>query len=143
MLAALIPFFAIPASKLVENYPRIATTDLRALADWARTSTPEPALFLFPDSKTSLDPGIFRARSLRGLYVDWKSGGQVNCFPGFAREWWTRWVATGSGRWSVTPEDFSRLNGIDFVVLKKPIDGVVPVFQNAGYTVYRTASQRP
>jgi hypothetical protein len=141
VLAALIPFFAIPQSKLVENYPHIETTDLRALADWGRTSTPEPSLFLFPDSKTGLDPGIFRARSLRGLYVDWKSGGQVNYFPGFAREWWTRWVATGSGRWSVRPEDLSRLNGVDFVVLKKPIDGVVPVFQNAGYAVYATTSR--
>jgi hypothetical protein len=140
VLAALIPFFAIPASKLVENYPHIETADLRALADWARTSTPEPALFLFPDSKTSLDPGIFRARSLRGLYVDWKSGGQVNYFPGFAREWWTRWVATGSGRWSVTAEDLSSLKGVDYVVLKKPIAGVEPVFKNAGYSVYATKS---
>jgi hypothetical protein len=142
VLAALIPFFAIPQSKLVENYPRIETTDLRSLADWARASTPEASLFLFPDSKTSLDPGIFRARSLRGLYVDWKSGGQVNYFPGFAREWWTRWVATGSGRWSVRPEDFSRLQGVDYVVLKKPIAGVTPVFQNAGYSVYATVSHQ-
>ena len=91
----------------------------------------------------SLPLGIFRARSLRGLYVDWKSGGQVNYFPGFAREWWTRWIATGSGRGSVAPEGLSRLNGVDFVVLKKTIDGVVPVFQNAGYAVYATTSQKP
>ena len=82
VLAALIPFFAIPQSKLVENYPRIESADLRSLSEWARASTSGPALFLFPDSGTSLEPGIFRARSLRGLYVDWKSGGQVNYFPG-------------------------------------------------------------
>ena len=142
VLAALIPFFAIPQSKLVENYPRIETAELRALAGWARTSTPEPSLFLFPDSRTSLEPGIFRARSLRGLYVDWKSGGQVNYFPGFAREWWTRWVATGSGRWSVTTEDLSRLPGVDFVVLKKPIAGEEPIFQNAAYWVYATTPHK-
>ena len=143
VLAALIPFFAIPASKLVVNYPRIETTDLRAVADWARTSTPEPSLFLFPDSKTSLDPGIFRARSLRGLYVDWKIIWRSSklFFPASPREWWTnRWVATGSGRWSVTASDFSSLKGVDFVVMKKPIPGVGPVFQNAGYAVYATTS---
>jgi hypothetical protein len=83
VLAGLIPFFVIPSSKVVENYPHIETAELLDLAGWARSSTPKEALFLFPDSRTSLDPGVFRARSLRGLYVDWKSGGQVNYFPEF------------------------------------------------------------
>jgi len=79
VLAGVIPFPALsnPAASSDQ-------TDLRALADWARNSPP-PALFLFPDSGTSFDPGIFRARSLRGLYVDWKSGGQVNYFSEFGR----------------------------------------------------------
>lgn len=142
-LAALIPFFAIPQSKLVENYPRIESTDLRTLSDWARESTPQPALFLFPDSGTSLEPGIFRARSLRGLYVDWKSGGQVNYFPEFTREWWTRWVATGSGRWHTMPADFAKLTamGVDYVVLKKPIANETPLFANRSYAVYATSSR--
>lgn len=142
VLAALIPFVAIPQSRLVENYPRIETADLRALADWARDDTPPPALFLFPDSRTSLEPGIFRARSLRGLYVDWKSGGQVNYFPGFAHEWWRRWVGTGSGRWSVTPRDLPGLKDVDYVVLKKPIPGAAPAFNNNSYYVYLTTSSR-
>jgi len=128
VLAALIPFVA--DSHLVENYPRIETRDLDTLAAWARTSTPEPALFVFPDSKTSLDPGIFRARSLRGLYVDWKSGGQVNYFPGFAREWWTRWQQVNT---------FQDLTGADYVVTKKPIPGALPLYQNATYSVYSTS----
>jgi hypothetical protein len=125
VLAALIPFFAMP--RLVENYPRIETADLRSLANWARTSTPEPALFVFPDSKTALDPGIFRARSLRGLYVDWKSGGQVNYFPGFAQEWWTRWQQVNNSH---------DLTGADYVVTKKPIPGAAPLFENPTYFVY-------
>jgi hypothetical protein len=143
VLAGIIPFFAIPQSKLVDNYRLNETTELRQLAAWARNSTPQPALFLFPDSGTGLDPGIFRARALRGLYVDWKSGGQVNYFPEFARLWWTRWTETGSGRWSVTPADFPRLNamGIDYVVLKKPIPGATPLFNNAGYSLYATSSR--
>jgi hypothetical protein len=143
IVAGVIPFFAIPQSKVVENYPHLATADLQLLADWARVSTPQQALFLFPDSGTSLEPGIFRARSLRGLYVDWKSGGQVNYFPGFAREWWTRWVETGSGRWSTTLEDFPKLAsmGVDYVVLKKPVPGATPLFINAKYAAYATSSR--
>jgi hypothetical protein len=143
VLAGLIPFFAIPQAGVVENYPRVHTNDLRQLADWARTSTPQTALFLFPDAGISLDPGVFRARALRGLYVDWKSGGQVNYFPCFAREWWRRWVATGSGRWSVAPLDFPQLDamGVDYVVLKKPIPGAAQLFGNAGYSVYAISSR--
>jgi hypothetical protein len=77
------------------------------------------------------------------LYVDWKSGGQVNYFPGCAREWWTRWVETGSGRWNVAPPDFPKLDamGVDYVVLKKPIRGAAQLFSNAGYSVYATSSR--
>ncbi len=127
----------------MENYPRLETTELLALADWARASTPQQALFLFPDSGKTLDPGIFRARSLRGLYVDWKSGGQVNYFPEFSRIWWTRWVETGSGRWRVTREDFLKLTamGVDYVVLKKPIAGAMPQFTSARYFAYATSSR--
>ena len=143
LLAAVIPFFAIPQSKMVENYPHLETTELRALADWARSSTPPEALFLFPDSGTSLDPGIFRARALRSLYVDWKSGGQVNYFPEFAREWWSRWVDTGSGRWSVRREELPGLaaRGVDYVVVGKPMDGNAPRFSSGKYFAYATSSR--
>jgi hypothetical protein len=134
VLAALIPFLAMP--RLVDNYARIETTDVRTLADWARDNTTPPALFVFPDSRTSLEPGIFRAYSLRGLYVDWKSGGQVNYFPAFAREWWTRWQEVSN----LKPEEFRNLQGADFVVTKEPIAGAAPVFENRTYSVYTTTS---
>ncbi len=138
VLAAIIPFVAF--SLLNETRSQ---SDLQQLADWARSATPPPALCLFPDAEKSLDPGVFRARSLRGLYVDWKSGGQVNYFPEFAREWWKRWVETGSGRWSVTPEDFPKLAamGVDYVVLKRPIAGAAPQFTSARYFAYATSSR--
>ena len=137
ILAALIPFFAMP--RMVENYQHNETPDLRSLAAWARTSTPETALFVFPDSKTALDPGIFRAHSLRGLYVDWKSGGQVNYFPAFAEEWWKRWQQVNN---------LQDPTGADYVVTKKPIPGATPVFQNPTYSVYAVSAfirvhQRP
>lgn len=142
-VAAILAFWVIPQSKLVTNYPRLETAQEDALANWARASTPESALFLFPDSGTSLAPGIFRARALRGLYVDWKSGGQVNYFPEFSREWWRRWVETGSGRWSPSPADFARLSamGVDYVVLKKPLPGTPPLFQNQAFAAYATSSR--
>jgi hypothetical protein len=76
--------------------------------------------------------------------VDWKSGGQVNYFPDFARQWWKRWIETGSGRWSVGLDDFPKLAamGVDYVVLKKPVPGGTPGFTNAGYSVYVVASLR-
>ena len=125
ILAALIPFFAMP--RLVENYAHNETPDVRSLAAWARTSTPEQSLFVFPDAKTALDPGIFRARALRGLYVDWKSGGQVNYFPAFAQEWWKRWQQVNNSH---------DLTGADYVVTKKPIPNATPLFQNPTYFVY-------
>lgn len=142
--AGVLPFFFIPASKLIQNYPRVATPELAELSGWARASTAVDAVFLFPDARTNLDPGIFRARALRALYVDWKSGGQLNYFPELGREWWRRWVETGSGRWSVAASDFPRLAawGIDYVVLRSAhaIPGQAAEFSNPRYVVYRVTS---
>src|ERR1043166_1276348 len=141
--AALLAFFAMPI--LVQNYSNIETRELTELAGWARTATDRDAVFLFPDARTELDPGVFRARALRALYVDWKSGGQVNYFPQFSRQWWTRWVETGSGRWNVTGRDFPRLGalGVDYVVVRSAhaITGESPAFSNSRYVAYRISSR--
>jgi hypothetical protein len=142
-VAGFIPFFAIPASKVVRNYPRIETAGLVQLSDWARANTAVNSVFLFTDAGTDLDPGIFRAHAMRALYVDWKSGGQVNYFPGFTREWWKRWTDTGGGHWNVTTENFPRLAelSVDYVVvhLDHAIPGRKPDFSNAVYVVYATS----
>jgi hypothetical protein len=126
--AVLIPFFLIPAcGPPKDQAPENA--DLRALAAWARSSTPKDAVFLFPDAGRELYPGIFRARALRAVYVDWKSGGQVNFLRDFAREWWARWQRMGA-----YPAD-----GIDYFVLKPAhrLPGRTPIFENPGFVVYR------
>jgi hypothetical protein len=142
-VAGLIPFFAIPASKVVRNYPRIETAELVQLSHWARANTAVNSVFLFSDAGTDPDPGIFRARAMRALYVDWKSGGQVNYFPGFSRDWWKRWTDTGGGHWNVTTENFPRLAelGVDYVVVRivHAIPGPTPDFANAVYLVYATS----
>jgi hypothetical protein len=125
--AAIAPFFVIPAAGKVVNYTNAETPELIELAKWARSSTARDALFLFPDGGRRLDPGIFRARALRAVYVDWKGGGQVNFLERFAREWWSRWKAAG------VPA------GVDYIVLRREnrMRGRTPVFENSGYVVYR------
>ena len=126
--AVLVPFFLIPAwgvpaARTPEN------ANLAALAAWARSSTPKDAVFLFPDAGREVYPGTFRARALRAVYVDWKSGGQVNFLRSFAREWWTRWQRVGA----------YPAGGIDYLVLKPAhrLDNRAPVFENPGFVVYR------
>ncbi|MGH9665849.1 MAG: hypothetical protein ACRD9L_15595, partial [Bryobacteraceae bacterium] len=117
-VVALLPYWAIPAGASIENYPRVHTPELSQLAHWAKTHTGKDALFLFPDAGRELYPGIFRGEAIRALYVDWKSGGQVNHFQGLGDEWWTRWrqtMASADG-WKDIGR-FSKL-GIDYVVLK-------------------------
>lgn len=132
---ALAPAFVIPAVGRVQNYPNLNRPEIDDLAIWAQ-ATPRDAVFLFPDVDRSLETGIFRARSLRAVYVDRKGGGQVNFLPAFAREWWRRWQLTMSGH-ILTPDEY-RLLRIDYVVLTKggSVGGFAPAYSNARYTVY-------
>ncbi len=84
-------FLLIPYVGRVQNYPQLETTDLVQLENYARENTPKDAMFLFAGAGHRLEPGIFRARALRSVYVDWKSGGQVNYYRSLAEEWWMRW----------------------------------------------------
>jgi hypothetical protein len=120
------------------NYPKVETPDLTQLSTWARTTTGKNVVFLFPDEGKALPPGIFRARSLRAVYVDWKAGGQVNYFPQYALEWWKRWNEAMVP--AFTPERVPTLAdlGIDYLVLSKSsIPNAPMVWQNASYRVYK------
>lgn len=142
---AILPYWAIPAGARVENYPDLHTPELRQLSAWANTETSKDAVFLFADAGRGLDPGIFRAQAIRAVYVDWKSGGQVNHFLGLGEEWWKRWreAMAPPQDWSDLAR-FGRLH-IDYVVLKKAhsLRDHKPAFENAGYAVYPTAAWRP
>jgi hypothetical protein len=136
-VAAVLAFFAIPILGGVVNYPHLHTPELAQLSAWARASTPQDAVFLFPDAAHGLDPGIFRAEALRAVYVDWKSGGQVNYFHEFAGEWWSRWQQTMARRF--TPADMSKYEtlGIGYVVLQgKTHPPQPPLFENVSYAAY-------
>jgi hypothetical protein len=136
-VAAVLAFFAIPALGGVVNYPELHTPELAHLSAWARASTPQDAVFLFPDAARGLDPGIFRAEALRAVYVDWKSGGQANYLKEFGDEWWSRWQQTMARGFS--PADMAKYQGlgIGYVVLQgKNRLPQAAVFENAKYAAY-------
>jgi hypothetical protein len=136
-VAAVAAFFAIPTLGQVVNYPQLHTPELAQLSAWARASTPQDAVFLFPDAARGLDPGIFRAEALRAVYVDWKAGGQVNYLKEFGEEWWSRWQQTMARGFK--PADMAKYQGlgIGYVVLQEKNrlrQGAV--FGNAKYVAY-------
>ena len=133
----LLAMFLIPASGVV-NYQKIDPRPINEVAAWAAANTWGSSMFLFPDAGHDLAPGMFRARSLRALWVDWKSGGQANYFPSFGDEWWQRWQQTMDGPFTV-----DRLRGmldlpVDYYVLRREhrLAPVRPVFSNRVYVVY-------
>jgi hypothetical protein len=130
--------FAVPALSGVRNYPRLHNAELQQLASWARSHTPRDAVFLFPDAGKSLEPGIFRAESLRTVYVDWKGGGQINFLRDFLTVWRPRWEDVMQQKF--TPAGFGHYHalGIDYVVLSRTneIKSLPSVFANGKYAVY-------
>lgn len=130
-------FGLIPGYGKLVNCPAPQRAELEALAGWARSRSESGAVFLFPEAARQTHPGVFRATALRAVYVDWKSGGQVNFLRDFSREWWSRWKETMDRKSYDPNRDYSAL-GIDYVVLDRAVPGRAPVFENARYRVYRT-----
>ncbi|MDX2152479.1 MAG: DUF6798 domain-containing protein [Bryobacteraceae bacterium] len=137
-LALFVPFVAIPLAGEVRNYPTIHNPQVDELAAWAKASTPRDAVFLFPDAARSLQPGIFRARALRSLYVDWKGGGQVNLLKQFADEWWKRWQRFVPAKFERPEFELYRQAGIDFIVLdaQRRLEGREAAFENSRFVAY-------
>jgi hypothetical protein len=133
--AALLCFFVIPGYGGFRNYPHLRTPEIKQLAAWARQATPPSSVFLFPDAGEDLAPGIFRALSLRAVYVDWKGGGQVNYLKDLGEQWWSRWQIAMKG-----PVDAARYRalGINYIVLRPGhrLDALSPLFENDKYSVY-------
>jgi uncharacterized protein DUF6798 len=137
--AAIAPSFVLPYFAHVRNYPRPDLSGLEDLAQFARAQTPKDAVFLFGDAGSSPDPSIFRAESQRAVYVDWKSGGQMNFSEPLAREWWQRWQNTNALRFDQM--EVSRLAGlgIDYLVLS-PTHRLAdrrPEFENGQFVLYK------
>lgn len=115
----------------------VETPELAQLSEWARAATPRDAVFFFPEEGKALPPGVFRARSQRSVYVDWKAGGQVNYFPRYARNWWRRWQEAAAPAFSEERVPQLAQLGIDYLVLSKTRLSREPVWSNGAYTVYK------
>jgi uncharacterized membrane protein len=139
LAAILAPIVLIPTWGKVENYPALHTRELTQLAAWARNATPTGSVFLFADAGQDLAPGIFRAEALRAIYVDWKSGGQVNFFRDLGEEWWARWQKTMAKPFDANDLARYRGLGIDHIVVspRNRLKKVTPEFQNARFLVYK------
>ncbi len=135
----LLPFLLYPGYGKVVLNPQLHTSDLHELSEWARTSTPKEAVFLFPDAARDLYPGIFRASAFRAVYVDWKSGGQVNYVRSVGEEWYKRWEAMGQLR-KFKPSGIGRYAAydIDYLVVraKNRVPNRQPAFQNESFIAY-------
>lgn len=132
-IIALLPMLAVPKLGRVQNFPRLHSQELDALAKWAREKTSPDAVFQFVGFGRRLEPGVFRARALRAVYVDWKTGGQANFQPDLARIWWDRWNRFEKPQ----PMEAYRTVGVNYVIAVSPSAGYTPVYQNASYLVFK------
>ncbi|HEX4167279.1 MAG TPA: hypothetical protein VHZ55_17580 [Bryobacteraceae bacterium] len=134
--------------------PRLPKPDpaVSQLAAWARETTWGDALFLFPDAGCASYPSEFRARSERGLWVDWTSGEHINSNSALAYEWWNRWRDTMER--PVAGQRMQQLLKlpIDYFVLKRnqAIENesrgahhlIQPAFVNSEFRVYEAGALR-
>jgi hypothetical protein len=136
--APALAVLAIPAGAHVVNFQKLDKGPVTQLADWAAQNTWGSSMFLFPDAEHGLAPGIFRALSQRALYVDWKSGGQVNYFETFGDEWYTRFKQTMMGDFTALRLEKMLDLPVDYYVLKREhkLRGIKPVFENKEFVVY-------
>lgn len=137
--AAVAAFVAIPVAGGVVNYPKLHTPELAQVSAWARSSTAKDAVFLFPNARRGVEPGIFRAEALRAVYVDWKGGGQVNYVRGFGEDWWFRWQQTMVPRFSGAL--LPKYNGLGIGYVVVPVKDRLPIasaFENSAWIVYPT-----
>jgi hypothetical protein len=83
---------------------------------------------------------VFRAKALRALYVDWKSGGQANLLRDYGYEWKRRWEAVREARPPLlTLDEYARL-GVDWIVTAPSgaPAGAAAAFRNERFAVFRT-----
>jgi hypothetical protein len=137
--AATAAFFVVPGAARFHWSGQPRNPELNELSRWARSESDRNAVFLFADAGRSLEPGAFRARSARALYVDWKGGGQINFFPRFSQVWWTRWQQTLAQPYRPDRVSAWGLLGVDYVVLsaKNRLADRQAVYENSRYVVYQ------
>ena len=111
-------------------HPTETRASVLELADWADKNTWGGSMFLFPDAGRELYPGVFRARSRRALWVDWKSGMATSLSQPAAQRWFERWQSLTEG----SPAEAS----VDYYVFKREhaLANKPTIFQNGEFCVY-------
>jgi len=136
--------------------PTIAPTQLqrdwRAVQDWAKTNTPQDAMFLVPTY-----PGGFRAFSERSSWGEWKDGQAMYHYPPFKDEYrrhmmpvgysWGKWMGTKAitETYKHLPWNqllaIARQNHLSYIIqFRDVICPAIPLFANQGYAVYKVAN---
>jgi hypothetical protein len=130
---AVTPFF------LLSSLPTRNLAGIQGVEQFARSSTPKDAVFVFSDAKKGSFPCIFRAEALRAVYVDWKSGGQINFSETLGMEWWRRWRQTRE----LSGFDPSLGSAADYAVLetRHRLPDRRPVYENSDFIVYNLHTQ--
>jgi hypothetical protein len=135
---ALASFFLIPIVGRVTYILNFETSAVDQLARFAAERTPKDAVFVFGDAGTALYSGIFRARAGRAVYVDWKSGGQMNYSKTIGGDWWDRWTSVNGLQFQ--PGEIEKLPalGIDYLVLTRAnrLPDRPTAYENSDFTVY-------
>lgn len=95
-------------------------------------------MFLFPDAGRDDYPGIFRAESIRAVYVDWNGGELAKYFENFAKDWDVRWNTTMTGGFSPRRLQDLLTLPIDYYVLRRTnaLSRVQPAFSTKDFVVY-------
>jgi hypothetical protein len=122
------------------------------LAGWARANTWGSSMFLFPDAAKASYPGVFRAQSLRPVWVDWQSGAHLDHDPTLAPEWFARWQTSMQDRFSgdrlqellSLPVDYFVFNRSRTIEAKTREETrlVQPVFVDAHFAAYEASTLR-
>jgi hypothetical protein len=112
--------------------------DTKDLAHWALANTWGGSMFLFPDAGRAPEPAVFRAESLRAVWVDWGTGKQADVSDSFADEWYRRWQDTMTGEYSDARLGRFLSLPIDYYVLQRrhQLAKVHPVFADREFVVY-------
>lgn len=120
-------------------YKPIGSTPLDDLSAWAKQKSPIESSFFFPDLGRRIEPGIFRAKSTRSVYVCWKQGGQVNYFPKYAEIWWERWSQLLAPGHPALDYNNLRQRGITHLVFTKdvPVEDLPAVYASPSFRVYQ------
>ncbi len=114
------------------------TAEWRVLADWARTNTPEHAVFFIENPPSS--SALFESVAERQSWIDWKRGGAAMWSPSYYHVWRLRldevqWANRSEQTWAL----YARRNGITHSIMRcesSPDSRVI--FTTKNYCVYET-----